>query len=266
MCCELTKLSKIGEEIEGLFDFLKTVYGLFGFTFKLLLSTRPDKYLGDIETWDMAELKLKTALDSFSKGGGGQWELNEGDGAFYGPKIDIEIQDALKRGWQCATIQLDFQLPQNFQLEYMTNEAATKTDKDAVQSKIAPTAAEADGETKHEQAPAKPKEPGPGRARPVMLHRAIVGSFERFFAIIIEHFGGKWPFWLSPRQMLIVPVMPVMNNYVLEVQRQLRAEEFHADVDISGNTMPKKILRGQQAQYNFIFGSSLCVTLSKHCY
>lgn len=235
-----------------MFDFLKTVYGLFGFTFKLLLSTRPDKYLGDIETWNGAEASLKEALDSFTAAGGGQWELNEGDGAFYGPKIDIEIMDALKRGWQCATIQLDFQLPQRFGLEFATHEkptgpkAAAEEPKPAANGEANAAAAAAD--------PTKPKELGAGRARPVMLHRAIVGSFERFFAIIIEHFGGKWPFWLSPRQVLIVPVMPQNNEYVLEVQRILRTEEFHADVDISGNTMPKKILRGQQAQYNFIFG------------
>ena len=94
----------------------------------------------------------------------------------------------------------------------------------------------------------------PGRARPVMLHRAIVGSFERFMGILIEHYAGKWPFWLSPRQVLVVPVMPSANDYVEELQQILNDEDFHCDIDISGNTMPKKILRGQQAQYNFIFG------------
>ena len=100
----------------------------------------------------------------------------------------------------------------------------------------------------------KPKAPGPGRARPVMIHRAIVGSFERFIAVITEHFAGKWPFWLSPRQVLVIPVMPTVNDYVEEVQRLLRAQKMHADIDISGNTMKKKILTGQLAQYNFIFG------------
>lgn len=100
----------------------------------------------------------------------------------------------------------------------------------------------------------KPKAPGPGRARPVMIHRAIVGSFERFIAVITEHFAGKWPFWLSPRQVLVIPVMPTVNDYVEEVQQILRAQKMHADIDISGNTMKKKILTGQLAQYNFIFG------------
>ena len=100
----------------------------------------------------------------------------------------------------------------------------------------------------------KAKAPGPGRARPVMIHRAIIGSFERFIAIMTEHFAGKWPFWLSPRQILVIPVMPTVNDYVEEVQNLLRAQKLHADIDISGNTMKKKILTGQLAQYNFIFG------------
>jgi threonyl-tRNA synthetase len=203
--------------------------------------------MGDITTWDVAESKLKDALDNFSAAGGGQWELNEGDGAFYGPKIDVTISDALKRDYQCATIQLDFQLPQNFELEYMTAEAAVKSK------------ARDPNETSEEPArdPKALKEPGPGRARPVMLHRAIVGSFERFMAILTEHFAGKWPFWLSPRQVLIIPVMPSANHYVEEVQQLLRAEKLHADIDISGNTMPKKIRTGQLQQYNFIFGQWL---------
>ena len=187
---------------------------------------------------------MKEALDHFTASGGGQWELNEGDGAFYGPKIDVTISDALKRDIQCATIQLDFQLPQRFELEYMTAEAASKPKDDKLSV----------GATSESATPAKPKQPGPGRARPVMLHRAIVGSFERFIAILTEHFAGRWPFWLSPRQVLIVPVMPAVNDYVLEVQSLLRAQKMNADVDISGNTMPKKIKMGQLQLYNFIFG------------
>lgn len=226
-----------------MFDFLKCIYGLFGFPFKLKLSTRPEKYLGDIETWNIAEAKLEDALDSFKNAGGGEWEKNEGDGAFYGPKIDITISDALKREHQCATIQLDFQLPQNFELEYMTSEALSKTK------------ANGEGEAKADTpAPSGPKVPGPGRARPVMIHRAIIGSFERFMAILTEHFAGKWPFWLSPRQLLVIPVMPAVNDYVEEVQKLFRAHKMHADIDISGNTMQKKIRTGQLQQYNFIFG------------
>ncbi|KAI4134169.1 MAG: hypothetical protein LQ347_001746 [Umbilicaria vellea] len=233
---------QITQEIEGLFDFLKCIYGLFGFPFKLKLSTRPEKYLGDIETWNIAEAKLEDALNSFKSAGGGEWEKNEGDGAFYGPKIDITISDALRREYQCATIQLDFQLPQNFELEYMTSEASSKT--------------KANGEAEAKaDAPASsgPKKPGPGRARPVMVHRAIIGSFERFMAILTEHFAGKWPFWLSPRQVLVIPVMPAVNDYVEEVQKLFQAHKMHTDIDISGNTMQKKIRTGQLQQYNFIF-------------
>lgn len=220
--------SQISSEIEGLFDFLQSIYGLFGFTFKLKLSTRPEKYLGEIETWNYAEEQLKAAMTKFK---GNDWIIDEGDGAFYGPKIDITIADALQREFQCATIQLDYQAPLNFKLEYMTNERGQAQE----------------GEN---------KELAPGRARPVVIHRAIIGSFERFFGIIIEHFGGKWPFWISPRQILIVPVMPAVNDYVHELQDILRGDKLNVDIDISGNTMQKKIRSGQLAQYNFIFGMS----------
>lgn len=208
------------------------------------LSTRPEKFLGEIGTWDKAESRLKDALNAFTASGGGQWELNEGDGAFYGPKIDITISDALKREWQCATIQLDFQLPQNFELEYMTGDAPSKA-KGGSDEHI---------EGGNTAAPTAPRQPGPGRARPVMIHRAIIGSFERFMAIITEHFAGKWPFWLSPRQVLVIPVMPTVNDYVEEVQRLFRAQKMNVDIDVSGNTMQKKIRTGQLQQYNFIFG------------
>lgn len=212
--------------------------------------------MGDLDTWNAAEAKLKDALNTFTASGGGQWELNEGDGAFYGPKIDITISDALKRDHQCATIQLDFQLPQNFELEYMTAEMAAKPKApDQNEAKADPPAASRG-----------PKPPGPGHARPVMLHRAIIGSFERFMAILTEHFAGKWPFWLSPRQVLVIPVMPTVNDYVEEVQRLLKMHKMHVDIDISGNTMQKKIRTGQLQQYNFIFGklSHVSSTLQMH--
>lgn len=221
---------QITQEIEGIFDLLKAVYGLFGFTFKLMLSTRPEKFLGKKETWDQAEEQLRQALHNFR---GNDWELNEGDGAFYGPKIDITICDALNRDFQCATIQLDYQAPKNFKLEYMssTDQSAAATIED--DSDLAP-----------------------GRTRPVVIHRAIVGSFERFLGITTEHFGGKWPFWLSPRQILIVPVMPAVNDYAEEIQTILKGDKLEVDVDLSSNTMQKKIRNGQLSQYNFIFGES----------
>jgi threonyl-tRNA synthetase len=228
---------QVGEEMRDLFDFLRNVYGKFGLTFKLKLSTRPDKFLGDIKTWDLAEKQLQESLNKFASEGGAQWELNPGDGAFYGPKIDISIGDALNRYFQCATIQLDFQLPQRFELEYMTSEKAAKAPE-------APPQASSDDH----------KPPSPGFARPVMIHRAIAGSMERFLAILIEHLAGKWPFWLSPRQILVVPVMPSVNDYVHEVQAIFREKGMHCDIDVSGNTMQKKIRTGQLSQYNFIFG------------
>ena len=188
-------------------------------------------------------------MDTFTAAGGAKWELNEGDGAFYGPKIDITISDALKREHQCATIQLDFQLPQKFKLEYMTAEGQPKAKGTGEPERNEDADVSAD-------AASNPDDLTPGCARPVMIHRAICGSFERFIAILTEHFAGKWPFWLSPRQILIVPVMPAINDYVLEVQKIFRAKEMHVDVDISGNTMQKKIRTGQLQQYNFIFGES----------
>ncbi|EED17684.1 threonyl-tRNA synthetase, putative [Talaromyces stipitatus ATCC 10500] len=224
---------QITSEIEGIFDFLKSVYGLFGFTFKLKLSTRPEKYMGELEAWNYAEEQLRQALNNFK---GDDWEINEGDGAFYGPKIDITISDALKRDFQCATIQLDYQAPINFKLEYITNEKQAGSDAKA-----------------NKDDTEKAKESNANRARPVVIHRAIIGSFERFLGILIEHFAGKWPFWLSPRQILIVPVMPALNDYAKELQENLLADKFNVDVDVSGNTLQKKIRTGQLAQYNFIF-------------
>ena len=221
-------------EIEGLFDFLQTVYGLFGFTFKLKLSTRPEKYLGDLETWNFAEDQLKKAMTKFK---GNDWTIDEGDGAFYGPKIDITIADALKREFQCATIQLDYQAPINFKLEYVSKEKAGEE-----------SAEQKDGEKKEGE---KSNQPAPGRARPVVIHRAIIGSFERFLGILIEHFAGKWPFWISPRQIMIVPVMPALNDYALEVQDILRKDKLNVDVDVSGNTLAKKI---RSAQVSFCQG------------
>ncbi|KAH8592237.1 putative threonyl-tRNA synthetase, cytoplasmic [Bisporella sp. PMI_857] len=248
---------QIKDEITDLFDFLHSIYGLLGMSFKLRLSTRPEKFMGKIETWDMAEGKLKEALDEFSAGpGGSPWELNEGDGAFYGPKIDISIDDCLGREWQCATIQLDFQLPQNFGLEYMSNEVVKKSGDEEAKPKVKEP-------KKKEEPTVKGVDPvkkervikplTPGCARPVMIHRAMAGSMERFLGILIEHFAGKWPFWLSPRQVLIVPVGVGFYDYAKEVQKIFKKQQMYVDIDLSGNTLPKKIRTGQLSQYNFIF-------------
>jgi threonyl-tRNA synthetase len=244
---------QIKDEITDLFDFLNTIYGLLGFTFKMKLSTRPEKYMGKRQVWDMAEEKLRSALDEFVPEG---WELNEGDGAFYGPKIDITILDCLRREWQCATIQLDFQLPQNFGLEYMTSEMVIKPKEDGEESakpkvEEAKKPAEAADPNAKKERVIKPLTPG--CARPVMIHRAIAGSIERFTGILTEHFAGKWPFWLSPRQILVIPVGRGYEDYAKEVQSIFKDQRLFVDVDLSGNTLQKKIRTGQLAQYNFIF-------------
>jgi threonyl-tRNA synthetase len=233
-------------EIHALFDFMSYVYGLFGFPFKFKLSTRPEGYMGTIGEWDAAETQLKEALQEFR---GTDWELNEGDGAFYGPKIDVTISDALQREFQCATIQLDFQGPQNFKLEYRTSE---------------PSSGQTDAEKEASAAAreANPHALAPGMARPVMIHRAIIGSFERFIAVLCEHFAGKWPFWLSPRQILVIPVMKGAEDYVKEIQSIFHKARMYIDIDISGNTLQKKIRTGQLEKYNFIFGESIDATLS----
>lgn len=207
---------QIEQEITGAFDFLRTVYGTLGFTFKMELSTRPDKYLGEIETWNDAERMLQNALVA----SGEAWELNEGDGAFYGPKIDIMISDALHRWHQCATIQLDFQLPQRFELQYQDQ-------------------ADASAEQKLKT--------------PIIIHRAIYGSFERMIGILCEHYFGKWPLWLSPRQVLVIPVGAGFNEYAEEVRDYFHDNGFHADADLGPNTLQKKVRQGQLSQFNYLF-------------
>jgi threonyl-tRNA synthetase len=208
---------QIEQEVLGALDFMKDVYTTFGMTYKLELSTRPKKALGDIELWNRAEQALANAMDQFAGKGG--WKVNPGDGAFYGPKIDIKVMDAMERVHQCATIQLDFQLPIRFDLKYNTGS----------------------------------KEKGQEFARPVMVHRAMLGSVERMFAVLCEHWGGKWPFWISPRQVMIVPVHPEFNDYCQSVKAKLHKEGFYVDVDTSKDTFQKKVRKAQVDQYNFQF-------------
>eukprot|EP00697_Spironema_sp_BW2_P007996 gnl/Spiro4/22461_TR11078_c0_g1_i1.p1 gnl/Spiro4/22461_TR11078_c0_g1~~gnl/Spiro4/22461_TR11078_c0_g1_i1.p1 ORF type:complete len:730 (+),score=258.26 gnl/Spiro4/22461_TR11078_c0_g1_i1:207-2192(+) len=208
--------SQIQSEIGGVLNFLREAYDIFGFTFTLELSTRPEKFLGDIEVWNQAEEQLAQVLRDF----GHPWKLNPGDGAFYGPKIDIGVQDAMRRTFQCATIQLDFQLPIRFDLRYV---------------------------------PEHSLEAGQDLPRPIIVHRAILGSVERMFGILCEHFEGKWPLWLSPRQAVIVPVSAKKHMaFAQQVQEQLHAENFYVDVDTSDDTLQKKIRNSQLSQYNYI--------------
>ncbi|KAI1474003.1 threonyl-tRNA synthetase [Daldinia eschscholtzii] len=260
------RLDQVTAEISDLFDFLSEMYGLLGFTFKLQLSTRPEKFMGQIETWDKAESMLKEALNGFAAGPNGvSWTLNEGDGAFYGPKIDIKILDCLNREWQCATIQLDFMGPENFGLEYVTAEThAAKPKQDepvtgaagakASEAQIVNAApANASTEVTGAKRERVIKPLSPGCARPVIIHRAMAGSIERFMGILIEHFAGKWPFWLSPRQVMVIPVGMGFVSYAQEVRDVLKKEKIFVDIDTSGNTLPKKVRSAQLAQYNFIF-------------
>ncbi|XP_026226511.1 threonine--tRNA ligase 1, cytoplasmic isoform X2 [Anabas testudineus] len=203
---------QLEEEIVACLDFVRSVYRVFGFSFHCLLSTRPTPCLGEPEQWDNAEQQLERSLQQF----GERWELNPGDGAFYGPKIDIQIKDAIGRQHQCATIQLDFQLPIRFDLQYVGQ----------------------DGQLH----------------RPVMIHRAVLGSLERMIAILAENFGGKWPLWLSPAQIMVIPVGGNSESYAKQVVQQFHEAGFMVDLnEDQGATLNKKIRSAQLAQYNYIF-------------
>jgi len=192
---------QIESEIADIIAIADEIYGTFGVTYRAELSTRPEDYMGDIEVWNRAEAALKKILDD--KYGEGGYEVNEGDGAFYGPKIDLQIKDALGREWQCGTIQLDFQLPYNFGLTYVT--------------------------------------PDGGTAMPVVIHRAIYGSLERFIGIIIEHYKGAFPFWLSPYQVAVVPIRTEHNDYAREVAEALENAGIRVEADYADLNMNTKI-------------------------
>ena len=226
--------SDIEKEIAGCLDFVQHVYGLFGFHFALELSTRPEKFLGDIEIWNEAEKALQQALDKF----GQPWKLNPGDGAFYGPKIDIHIKDALSRSHQCATIQLDFQLPQRFGLRFQTAGSGNSS---------APSSS-CEDECCHGDAEASSAR----EDTPVIIHRAILGSVERMFAILTEHTGGKWPFWLSPRQCIVIPINSSVHDYAQQIVGAVHEAGYFVDGDFSDDKLNKKIRDAQVAQYNYI--------------
>ena len=215
-------------------EFLDHVYGLFGFKFELFLSTRPDDSLGNDELWELAENQLKNALNSYGK----EWKVNKGDGAFYGPKIDIVLHDALDRPNQCGTIQLDFQLPIRFNLQYNTGvdqPTDANSDKELAQQEF--KADEFSSETFIWQEKAvKPK-----FERPVMIHRAIFGSMERFMAILIEHLGGKWPLWISPRQVQIIPISNKHQEYCQKVNDDLKRSGWEVEMDLSEASLNKKV-------------------------
>ena len=180
---------QLTDEIVGVVNLIDSVYQKFGFTYHLELSTRPDDSMGSDEDWERAEAGLREALERLGK----DYVVNEGDGAFYGPKIDFHLEDSLGRTWQCGTVQLDFQMPLNFDLEYT----------------------DADG----------------SKQRPIMLHRVCFGSIERFIGILIEHFAGKFPTWLAPCQVKVLPVSEKSRDYAREVTERLEAAGIRAVLD-----------------------------------
>jgi len=195
--------SQIGEEVERLIRLVQRVYGDFGLTFEMRLSTRPAEFTGKVETWNHAEAELKRALEAV----GEAYTLNEGDGAFYGPKIDFDVTDAIGRKWQCATIQLDYQMPERFDLKYIGAD-----------------------NTEH---------------RPVVIHRAIFGSFERFVAMLIEHYAGAFPVWLAPVQVTVLPIADRHVPYAQRVRQTLAEAGFRAQVDERQEKIGYKIREAQ---------------------
>ena len=195
--------SQIADEVERLLRLVQRVYGDFGLPYTVKLATRPEKFLGTVETWDHAEASLRRGLDAANQ----PYTVNEGDGAFYGPKLDFDITDAIGRQWQCATIQLDYQMPERFDLKYI---GADNTDH-----------------------------------RPVVIHRAIFGSFERFIAILIEHYAGAFPLWLAPVQVRVLPIADRHADYARSVRDALAAAGLRVELDERQEKIGFKIREAQ---------------------
>ena len=315
------RYDQIMDEVMNFLDFMDYCYKVFGFEYELYLSTRPEKMLGSSELWDMAEAALTDALNKFGK----PWKINPGDGAFYGPKIDIKLFDALGRSHQCGTVQLDFQLPIRFNLMYRTEEQVKKEEdeknakkeqskkekKDKKKGKKEGEESKPDEPKKEEQKPEEPKkeeqkpeepkkeEPKPeepkkevpkdeskkgfdekksnlpkeiypkdqwddeefiweeqdikpGYKRPCIVHRAILGSVERCMAILIEHYAGRWPFWLSPRQVSICTINDKVNDFAEKVYLELKLKGYQVEFDKTPATLQKKVRNAQMAQFNYI--------------
>ncbi|EMU52741.1 MULTISPECIES: threonine--tRNA ligase [Clostridium] len=205
---------QIKSEIKGVVELIDKVYSIFGFKYHVELSTRPEDSMGSDEEWQMAEDSLRGALDELNL----QYVINEGDGAFYGPKIDFHLEDSIGRTWQCGTIQLDFQLPQRFELEYVGSD-----------------------NEKH---------------RPIVIHRVIFGSIERFIGILIEHFAGKFPTWLAPVQVKVLPISDKFNNYCDEVVKQFYENGIRIEIDQRNEKIGYKIreARNERVPYIVIIG------------
>lgn len=200
----------LDSEIKGIIDLVTDMMGAFGFEYEIELSTRPEKSIGSDEAWELATNALEKAL----KDKGIPYEINAGDGAFYGPKIDVKLKDALGRRWQCSTIQCDFTLPERFDLTYVDN----------------------DGQKK----------------RPIMLHRTIFGSIERFVGILTEHYAGAFPAWLSPEQMRILTVTSRADDFAVEVRAKLRRKGLRAEADLRNEKLGYKIREAQMQKVPFM--------------
>lgn len=208
--------SQIEEEISEVIALIDHIYQVFGFQYSIELSTRPDDYMGSEELWDIAEQSLKNVLDSREI----PYRINPGDGAFYGPKIDFHILDALKRSWQCGTIQLDFQMPEKFDLNYIGED-----------------------NQKH---------------RPVVIHRAAYGSIDRFIGILTEHFSGAFPVWIAPVQVEVLPVSNKYDDYAVQVKKALGAAGIRAEADLSDEKLGYKLRIAQLAKvpYMLVLGEN----------
>ncbi len=211
-------VDQIGSEIKEIIKIAHEMYNVFGLSYKLTLSTRPDDFMGEIETWNKAEAELKEVLNEIC--GAGNYRINEGDGAFYGPKIDIKMEDCLGREWQMGTVQVDFQLPQRFDLSYI--------DKDG------------------------------SKQMPIMIHRAILGSFERFIGIITEHFAGAFPTWLAPVQAKVISVSEKSAEYASKIAGDLDEKGVRVELDNSDERIGYKIRLAQleKVPYMIILGEN----------
>ena len=194
---------QVESEILGVLDFVRDVMAIFGFEYEVELSTRPEKSIGSDADWDLATNALTGALQTW----GQPYHICEGEGAFYGPKIDVKLKDALRRRWQCATIQCDFTLPERFDLTYVG----------------------ADG----------------GRHRPAMLHRVILGSLERFMGVLVEHFAGAFPVWLAPVQAILLPITDRVHDYARELSQEMLNADLRVDIDLRPETLRYKIREAQ---------------------
>ncbi len=199
---------QIAGEVESALRLVQRVYTDFGLNIEMKLATRPPEFLGEIATWDDAERKLKEALDAAQQ----PYTINAGDGAFYGPKIDFDVTDALGRKWQCATIQLDYQIPQRFDLSYTGPDGADH--------------------------------------RPIVIHRAIFGSFERFIALLIENYAGAFPVWIAPVQAVVIPVVENHNEYARAVAKELGA--FRIKVDERNEKLGYRIREAQSQKIPYM--------------